>query len=326
MQAETPPVWLLADNRAGNIAQALGVIEALDVAYRRVDLSYTRWVQLPNLLRSDRLIGIDRTQTDGLVAPWPKLAVAAGRRAAPVMRWVKKQSGSRTRLVHIMRPEAGETDFDLIAVPEHDQVVPDDNILEVLVAPHRISLGKIKQTREIWTGRFVHLPRPWIAVIVGGSTKSTRFTPDMAGQLGQTVAKIVQMRGGSVLMTTSRRTGAEQTAVLTDAVADLPQHIFTWGDEGENPYLGYLACADAVVVTGDSVSMVSEACAATAPVMLFAPERLIPGRHRLFHEALMRAKLIQPLSVNWRLPERAPLRSADTIAGEIRKRWPELFS
>ena len=326
MQVETAPVWLLTDDRAGNMAQALGVIEALGVAYQRVDLRYTSWVRLPNFLRGDRLIGIDRTQTDGLVAPWPKLAIAAGRRAAPVMRWVKKQSGYQTRLVHIMRPEGGEAEFDLIAVPEHDQVVPDDNILEVLLAPHRISMGKIKEARAIWAGRFAHLPRPWIAVIVGGSTKSTGFTPDMASQLGQTVAKMVEMRGGSILMTTSRRTGREQTAVLTGAIAELPQHSFIWGDEGENPYFGYLACADAVVVTGDSVSMVSEACAATAPVMLFAPENLVPGRHRLFHEALMHDKLIQPLSVNWRMPERAPLRSAETIAGEIRKRWPELFT
>lgn len=326
MQVETPPVWLLADNRAGNVAQALGVIEALDVAYRRVDLSYTRWVRLPNFLRGDRLIGIDRIQTGALAAPWPKLAVAAGRRAAPVMRWVKKQSGYRTRLVHIMRPEGGEADFDLIAVPEHDQVVPDDNILEVLLAPHRISMGKLRETRGLWAGRFAHLPRPRIAVIVGGSTKSTGFTPDMAGRLGQTAAKMAETRGGSILMTTSRRTGAEQTAVLIGAIEGLPQHSFVWGDEGENPYFGYLACADAVVVTGESVSMVSEACAATAPVMLFAPERLIPGRHRLFHEALMRAKLIQPLSVNWHMPERAPLRSAETIAGEIRTRWPELFA
>ena len=137
---------------------------------------------------------------------------------------------------------------------------------------------------------------------------------------------MARRRGGSILMATSRRTGQEQTAILTAAIADLPHHSFAWGDEGENPYVGYLACADAVVVTGESISMVSEACATTAPVMLFAPESLLPGRHRLFHEALMRAKMIQPLSVNWHVPERAPLRSAETIAGEIKKRWPDMFA
>ncbi|MEM8996662.1 MAG: ELM1/GtrOC1 family putative glycosyltransferase, partial [Acidobacteriota bacterium] len=40
-------------------------------------------------------------------------------------------------------------------------------------------------------------------------------------------------------------------------------------DDEHNPYFGLLAFADAVVVTGDSIAMVSEALAAGKPVLLF---------------------------------------------------------
>jgi mitochondrial fission protein ELM1 len=46
---------------------------------------------------------------------------------------------------------------------------------------------------------------------------------------------------------------------------------FLWEGEGENPYLSILACSDALLVTGDSVNMVSEAAATGTPVHVFAP-------------------------------------------------------
>jgi hypothetical protein len=41
---------------------------------------------------------------------------------------------------------------------------------------------------------------------------------------------------------------------------------FIWDGAGENPYFGLLGLADAVLVTADSVSMVSEAAASGKPV------------------------------------------------------------
>jgi mitochondrial fission protein ELM1 len=45
--------------------------------------------------------------------------------------------------------------------------------------------------------------------------------------------------------------------------------LFFWESGEVNPYLGLLALADAIVVTSDSVSMVSEACATGRPVHVF---------------------------------------------------------
>ena len=45
--------------------------------------------------------------------------------------------------------------------------------------------------------------------------------------------------------------------------------MFLWDGEGDNPYFGILALSDRLVVTGDSVSMVSEAAASGRPVAVF---------------------------------------------------------
>ena len=80
--------------------------------------------------------------------------------------------------------------------------------------------------------------------------------------------------GVGVAVTPSRRTDPAVTRVLAETLAPLGGYV--WDGSGDNPYFGMLALADAIVVTMDSVSMVSEAVATTAPVMLAR----LPGRSR----------------------------------------------
>ncbi|MBC7905941.1 MAG: mitochondrial fission ELM1 family protein, partial [Rhodospirillaceae bacterium] len=113
------PVWVLADDRAGNVGQCLGVAEALGWPFVVKQIRYGGLGRLPNVLRGASLLGIDGDSAAGLVAPWPRLVIAAGRRTAPVARWIKRQSGAK--LVQIMDPgPGGRAEFDLIAIPAHD--------------------------------------------------------------------------------------------------------------------------------------------------------------------------------------------------------------
>src|SRR3546814_15097915 len=81
----------------------------------------------------------------------------------------------------------------------------------------------------------------------------------LAGQLA-TLAR----DGWGLMITPSRRTGRRNEEILRRALAGLPAEI--WDGDGENPYFGILALADHVVVTGDSVNMVSEAASTGQPV------------------------------------------------------------
>ncbi|MGE5475196.1 MAG: mitochondrial fission ELM1 family protein [Bacteroidales bacterium] len=316
-------VWVLADDRAGNVGQCLGVAEALGRPFEVKQIRYGRLARLPNLLRGASLVGLDGASRAALTPPWPRLVIAAGRRTAPVARWLKRRCGAK--LVQIMDPgPGGRGDFDLIAVPRHDGKGLDRaNVLPVTGAPHRVNDAKLAEAAASWRERFAHLPRPWIGLIVGGTTKNREFTAEMARILGERVGALAAASGGSVLVTTSRRTGeAAETALL--AALPEPRFVHSWRAGGDNPYFGFLALADALVVTGDSVSMACEACASPAPVYLFAPAELVVGKHARLHADLYARGLARPLADGTRLEawSHPPLNAAADIAAAIRKLCP----
>ncbi|TAN56898.1 MAG: nucleoside-diphosphate sugar epimerase, partial [Rhodospirillales bacterium] len=132
-------VWVLADTAAGHANQAIGVAQALGLPFELKPIRYNRFAELPNLMLGARLTGIARETRAGLTAPWPDLVIAAGRRTAPLSRWIKRQSKGCTRIVQIMHPGTGAQEFDLIALPAHDAHPAAANQLRIVGAPHRLT-------------------------------------------------------------------------------------------------------------------------------------------------------------------------------------------
>ncbi len=316
MPNKDPPVWVLADDRPGNAAQCLGVAEALGLPFVIKDVRYTPAGGLPNLLRGRSLWGVTQGTRAALAPPWPRVVVGAGRRTAPVGRWLKRRSNCV--LVQLMDPgPPGRADFDLIAVAHHDLRAPDAaNVLRFTGAPHRVTPTRLAAAAREWAGRLNHLPQPRIAVIVGGGSKRRGFTAAHAPALTSQVAAMVEQTGASLMVTTSRRTGRLAEDVLLRALPE-PKAVFRWGDAGDNPYLGFLALADAIVVTGDSVSMLCEACGGTAPVYLFSPPGMVGFKHARLHAELRANGYVRPLDAAFEAWRHPPLNAAQLIAGRI---------
>lgn len=312
------PVWVLADPRAGTAAQALGIAERLGVAFAVKTLGWTALARLPNLLPGGSLIGLAPLARAGLVPPWPRLVISAGRRAAPVALWLKRRSGAR--LVHVMRPGVSPSRFDLLVIPVHDAPAPAPNVLPVIGAPHRLSPESLAEAAATWGPRFAALPAPRVALLLGGPVRAEGLAPALARDLATRVAALALAAGGSVLATTSRRTGAAAEEALAEGLGAVPHRLHRWGGAGENPYRGLLACADAIVVSGDSVSMLSEACATGAAVFFWSPPGLAGPRHARFHASLVSACLAAPLADTLERPPRERLDEAARVAGEIRAR------
>ncbi len=317
--ADAPRVWALADERAGNRSQCLGVAEALGLGFEVRDLAYTAAAAMPNFVIGASFAGLDADSRVHLAPPWPEVVVAAGRRTAPVARHIKRLDGGRTFLVQVMYPgDAGVDDFDLIAAPGHDTLAERPNLIRTIGAPHRITPKALAAAADQWRGRLAGLPAPRIALIVGGSTRRRRFTDAMARELGARVSRMAADAGGSLLVSTSRRTGAAGEALLGEIA--VPSHVYRWGDGGDNPYLGYLGLADAVVVTGDSVSMCTEACAVPNPVHIFAPEALTTAKHARLHDQLYAKGYARPLGDSFEAWTHPPLNPANDVAQEVRRR------
>jgi mitochondrial fission protein ELM1 len=287
-------IWALIDDRAGNAGQVIGVSEAIGKAYQKKDIIYNSFIKLPNLLRGTSLIGLKNK--DNLLPPYPELVISAGRRCAPIARYIKKFN-SKTKLVQIMSPDFGHEDFDLIIMPEHDNYKPQANIITTIGSLHKLTDSLLQHEANQWQEKFSHLKKPYIVLLVGGSSKNGKFTSDHAKELGILANNLAKKTGGSLLITSSRRTGDEQRVILEQQLY-VPYNFYYFGATGPNPYLGYLALADYIIVTGDSVAMASEACFTGKPVYIYSPDNITGNKHRKFQQQLFTKNLAKPLMSN----------------------------
>ncbi|MFS3137284.1 mitochondrial fission ELM1 family protein [Gluconacetobacter sacchari] len=181
--------------------------------------------------------------------------------------------GGARRVVQIQNPRLRLDRFDLVVANRHDEI-SGPNVLLSRTALHGVSPERLAAARVAWLPRLAHLPRPLVAVLLGGSNGRFQLNEAVAARLVVQLAEMMGRDGIGVAVTPSRRTGEGVCRIVREALAPLGGWV--WDMRGDNPYLGLLACADAVLVTQDSVSMVSEAVASTAPVMIVD----LPGRSR----------------------------------------------
>jgi mitochondrial fission protein ELM1 len=195
--------------------------------------------------------------------------ISAGRRNEPVAHWIQHKAGRRVRLVHIGRPWAPLDRFDLIVTTAQYQLPERANVVHNLLPLHRVTDERLESEARKWKPRFAHFSRPWTAVLLGGNSGPFVFTPEKGARLGRQVNEMVKDAGGAVLISDSART-PEAAFQAFQAELDVPAYVYRWRSPGvENPYFGYLGLADAIVATGESMSMLTEACATHKPLMIF---------------------------------------------------------
>jgi len=317
-----PRTWVLLDERPGNSTQSLGLAQTLGWPYETYNLSFGRLSQIHNSLLGASLLGVDKQGSDAFGPPWPDLVIAAGGRTAPVSRWIRAQSLGRTRTVHLgRRGGARAASFDLVVTPGNARLWPHPRRMVTLLPTNRIDHESLQRAALRWRHCFDDEPAPRIAVLVGGATALFEFGPEEARRLGEQVATLARDSGGSVFVSTSRRTGEAATRELAKALPDAALFHEWSSNADENPYLGLLALADWIVVTGDSESMLAEACSTSKPVSIHAlPPIGRDTRRRRIGEALVaQAMRCRPSDSDG--PQRLPWTLAGACAWSIASGW-----
>ena len=266
MHAKSPLVWALQGSNAGDNAQVRELAARLQVHTEVKNLSYNWLYGLPNYLLGATLASVEKGD-EILKPPWPDLVIAIGRRSVPVARWIKKMSGGRARLVHLGRPRARLDVFDLVVTTPQYRLPRAPNVIELMLplVPHR-PLPDAELTA--WSEAFADLPRPMIAVLVGGPTWPFLMRD---GEVANLVSK-AEIDAPS----TGRFDGCDSVSpnaagYLPNAVDALGRYCrhFSWGGGQGNPYRALLRLADHFVVTSDSVSMLTEALRTEKPVDVY---------------------------------------------------------
>ena len=205
--------------------------------------------------------GVDRGRSSELAPPWPDLVLASGRENEPLARWIKEQSRGRTRIVQVGRPWGPIAAYDLVVTTPQYRLPARPNVLENTAPLHRVTHERLHTAGRQWSDRLAHLPRPLIAVLVGGNSGPYALTRRSGERLAAAASALAARLGGSLLVTTSSRTPRAAARALEEGLT-CPHLLYRWrrGDV-ENPYFAFLAHADEIIVTADSMSMVTEALA-----------------------------------------------------------------
>ncbi|SFI73256.1 hypothetical protein SAMN02799626_00464 [Caulobacter sp. UNC279MFTsu5.1] len=278
-------IWALSDGRAGIEAQAVGLAEAVarqvpaKIVVKRVGWS-GRTGRLPwwaNWLPRRWL-----TPESEIQPPWPDLWIAAGRATLPLSIRARRWSGGKTYVVQIQDPRVPAHMFDLVIPPKHDRL-SGDNVLPITGSPHRVTAARLASEYEKFEDQIEALPRPRVAVLLGGKSKAFDLSAVRAAEMAHQIQLPLEQEGGSLLMTFSRRTPEPAQALLTARLRHLPGII--WDGQGPNPYFAFLAAADYILVTEDSTNMATEAASTGKPVFILKMDGQ-SLKFRLFHQEL----------------------------------------
>jgi hypothetical protein len=275
-----PRVWILADDKAGHTTQSVGLAETLGWPYEIKHLRFNRLNRVDNRVLGASLASLDRGRSTPLEPPWPTVVISTGRRTAPVARWIGRTSGGQTRLVQLGR-KGGEVvdDFDAVITCAHFRLPLHPRRIETTVPLNDVTPERLAAAAARWRGLCGDAPRPHVALLVGGTSALHCLDADTARRMAHEVRAAAEAAGGTVFAITSPRTGPDATRAL-ETVLTAPHRVHVWRrGEHENPYLGYLALADVLVVTGESESMLAEAAAVGKPFAIF-PIPLRPPRLR----------------------------------------------
>jgi len=261
--------WAVSDGKAGMENQCVGLAQALgfDPVIKRIALRQP-WDTLTPFLR----VGLSRAFTKNsspLTPPWPDLLITTGRRSLAASLYVKKASQGRTKTVQIQDPVIHPRHFDLVIVPQHD-ALRGDNVLVTQGSIHNITAEKLAIAAAAWQSRVAHLPPPYVAVLIGGANAVYTFDAEAMKRVSDHLVAMAKQTGVSLLVTPSRRTGAENEKILREKLAGVPSLV--WDGQGDNPYHGFLGLASNIIVTADSVNMVCEAASTGKSVQIIPLE------------------------------------------------------
>jgi uncharacterized protein len=318
-KARSEKTWIVTDGSVGMEAQGIAVAEAVGLPFslRRVRVTGAmKFVpaRLQLLVPPARLLR-SVASNEKLEEPWPRLIISIGRRSVPIALAIKRLSKPHAFALHIQNPKVPARLFDLIAAPVHDGFEA-PNAISTFGAVHSVTAERLAEAGKGYAPKVEVLPHPRIAVLLGGESQAFSFPPEIAASFGVKLARLAKETGASLLVTPSRRTRPDSLNAIEAAIKDVPHTI--WNGSGDNPYFAFLALADAIVVTEDSVNMVTEAAGTGKPVYVQA----LAGRSsRLsrFHRLMRERGATRPFEGKLEAWSYVPINDTEVVASTIRR-------
>jgi hypothetical protein len=324
-----PSIWAVSDGRAGNAAQVRAILAALSETRRWLQIGHIAgqghraepltlsprapWTWLPGANWPAPRLALPKAQRATLSSPWPSLWIAAGRRSAPYTAAVRNWSGNKTLTVQILDPKSDPEKFDLVIVPEHDELLG-SNVIRATGSPTHFSEDAIEETGQAFADLADERGKSAV-VILGGNSKAHTFSREAATRLIQQMEGLATS-GWRLRMTCSRRTPVAIVSEMRQFADRVGASFWANEHDGPNPYLAWMLYSDAAIVTEDSANMLSDAAWHGLPLHIAKLKGGAAKFDRLHQSLIDRgcAKWFEGKLELWDYP---PLREAGRVADII---------
>lgn len=300
--------WVLVDK--GNPfleTQCLSLVEALEFPthLHRVSLPLL-WRGLPLWLIPDLLAKI-QSSPKSLKEPLPSFVICGGRVALKLGAFLRKKH----QIFTVAVGEASSS-FHKVIVEGHTQDEK-GNEIRTLGPLHRIRPEVILQARQTFYRKVDSLPKPRVGIFLEGGERLESLM-EMLTILRQKTPFSLMIHGENLSEANKKH--------LTVFLEGIP-HLLWYGQE-EDPYLGFLAHSEAIIVTTSSSLMLAETTSAEKPLFIYPSgplnayvETLIEKKyaHLLKKESILFSRSILP-----------PLQETQRVAYMLTKAYQETFA
>ena len=308
--------WILSDGTVGMEVQCIALAEALNFKYQIKAISPSVLLRaLPQLGSIPGLSGV-KSLNKKFCPPFPRASITCGRRHAGAAIALKKVSQGQVVTIHIQDPRIDPKFFDYLVVPDHDPA-RGNNILTSKGSLTNINKKKLAEEAKRFLNMVNHLPHPRIAVNIGGGSKRSTIDLASAENIVSKLKLFTQKNECSLMITTSRRTDKTLKSQLRKLSKS--QNILLSEGNDPNPYTGFLGLAEAIIVTSDSINMVSEACSTGKPVYIL-PMGMNNKRRQSFLETMEKEGRAKPFDGNLESWTYEPLNETERIATIIKEK------
>ena len=305
--------WVIHDGAAGNRRQAIALAEALGWGFEEKVIKPGALSKCfaPRLLPFIKQ-PFDSAFSEAMQNP-PASVIGCGRQAALATRLLKR-AGSFA--IQILNPRLPSHHWNVLIAPLHD-FVQGSNVIGSVGSLHDVSSASLKQWRSQASARTA-LKSPRTLVLIGGPSRMALFNEGLIEVMFSKLEYELATHGGSLIICGSRRTPKAIAEKIRGRFSDSNFPVWFDASDGDNIYHSALAHADQIVLTPDSVNMISEACATELPVFIAEPERAT-GRMRIFIDHLLKIGRIKPLSRELIDFPITPLNTMPDVVAQLRR-------
>jgi hypothetical protein len=302
--------WILSDNLVGHEKQSISLAEKLNINYKLIKIKKI------NFIKRNLSSFFNLEKKSFFKPPYPKIIISCGKSTAYYSKMIKQKAKNKIFSIFIQKPPINLSNFDVVISPKHDKC-KGLNVIETQGALTKINSKYIKNINKKKAPSI--LKKKFVTVLIGGDSKHHKITKSILDKIIKSLRLIEEQKKIRIFILVSRRTGKKNYLYLKKNLVN-KNFIFILPNSKKVSYLNAISFAKAIIVTSDSVSMVTEASSTGKPTYIID----IPTKSKkfsLFIKNLIDLKLAYYLkdTISLKRKEKA-LNDIDKVAKKIKKK------